>query len=69
MSMFNFVYIFNIQGEFIKKHANGFVSCYVDIDDPLCDCQCGYSFPAFYAILNGYNGNPPPPNCPKFNRM
>lgn len=69
MSMFNFLYVFNIQGEFINKYANGFIACYVDTDDPHCNCECCTPFPAFYAILNGYHGNPSPPNCPMFNRM
>lgn len=68
MSEFIFIYSFNLQGMFARKNANGFISGHIDLDDPRCDCKCGYPFPAFYAILNGFNGGPPPAKCPLFNR-
>lgn len=57
------------KGKFVKQNANGFIACFVDNDDALCDCKCGHPFPSFYAILNGYNGSPPPASCPMFDRI
>lgn len=57
------------KGQFVSQNANGFISGHLDLDDPKCICKCGHPFPAFYAILNGFNGDPPPDSCPLFDRM
>lgn len=40
----------------------------IDTDDFDCTCQCGQSYPGFYALLNGYNGAPTPQSCALFDR-
>ena len=44
------------------------VNC-IDFDDITQECKCGTQFPAFEAILNGFNNSPLHDNCDKFNRI
>lgn len=40
----------------------------IDSDDPGSVCQCGHPFPAFFSILDGFNGINTQNPCPLFDR-
>lgn len=44
------------QGNYAKNNGAGFIAANVDFDDPNSCCGCGHPFPAFYDLLDGFNG-------------
>jgi len=60
---------FKLKGEFAKNNGNGFIVRFIDLDDTTgCDCKCNTPYPAFQAILDGYNNANTENNCCLFNR-
>eukprot|EP00102_Acyrthosiphon_pisum_P022262 XP_016659472.1 PREDICTED: uncharacterized protein LOC107883628 isoform X2 [Acyrthosiphon pisum] len=46
---------FNENGKFAKDNAVGFLTSYIDLNDPSNLCKCEKPFASFYAILDGFN--------------
>ncbi|XP_060847578.1 uncharacterized protein LOC132927133 [Rhopalosiphum padi] len=54
---------YNEKGQFSKDYGAGFMVRYIDYDDPESHCQCATPYPAFNALLDGFN-NVGTQNCP-----
>lgn len=50
----------------MKEHGAGFIIENIDLIDPFKECQCDRPFPAFYYMLDGYNGVAVSKSCPLF---
>jgi len=57
------------KGKFAKANGNGFVASFIDLDDTVCACKCNTPFPAFQALLDGFNNASSKSNCSLFNRQ
>ncbi|XP_060834939.1 uncharacterized protein LOC132917951 [Rhopalosiphum padi] len=58
---------YNEKGKFSANNGAGFMVRYIDFDDPDNCCQCETPYPAFNAILDGFN-NVETKTCDLFNR-
>jgi len=61
--------LFVLPGKFAYENASGFVVSCIDLDDTTKQCECGTQYPAFEALLNGFNYSHRNYTCDKLNRI